>query len=47
MLKIAGKGLVMKNGFEDLKKEFDTLDLTNDENGVAKYLSDLFSLENI
>lgn len=47
MLKVAGKGLVMKNGFEDLKKEFDTLDLTNDENGVAKYLSDLFSLENI
>ncbi|ERT69106.1 hypothetical protein HMPREF0202_01073 [Cetobacterium somerae ATCC BAA-474] len=47
MLKVAGKGLVMKNGFEDLKKEFDTLDLTNDENGVAKYLSTLFSLENI
>lgn len=45
MLKVAGKGLVMKNGFEDLKKEFDTLELTNDENGVAKYLSNLFSLE--
>lgn len=45
MLKVAGKGLVMKNGFEDLKKEFETLDLTNDENGVAKYLANLFFLE--
>lgn len=44
MLKFAGKGLVMLNGFEDLKKEFKTLSLTNDENGVAKYLAETFSI---
>ncbi len=44
MLKFAGKGLVMRNGFEDLKKEFETLDFSNDENGVAKYLAEVFNL---
>ncbi|WP_047380756.1 Cof-type HAD-IIB family hydrolase [Cetobacterium sp. ZWU0022] len=45
MLKFAGKGLVMANGFEELKKEFEVLELTNDENGVAKYLAKVFSLD--
>ncbi|MGL4946901.1 MAG: HAD-IIB family hydrolase, partial [Cetobacterium sp.] len=45
MLKFAGKGLVMKNGFDDLKAEFETLSLTNDENGVARYLAEIFSIE--
>ncbi|MGL4671239.1 MAG: Cof-type HAD-IIB family hydrolase [Cetobacterium sp.] len=45
MLKFAGKGLVMPNGFDDLKKEFEVLELTNDENGVAKYLAKVFSLD--
>ncbi|MGL4988534.1 MAG: Cof-type HAD-IIB family hydrolase, partial [Cetobacterium sp.] len=45
MLKFAGKGLVMKNGFDDLKEEFETLSLTNDENGVARYLAEIFSIE--
>ena len=44
MLKMAGKGLVMKNGFEDLKNEFETIEFTNEESGVAKYLANLFLL---
>ncbi|MGL4999659.1 Cof-type HAD-IIB family hydrolase [Cetobacterium sp.] len=44
MLRVAGKGLVMLNGFEELKKEFQTLDFTNDENGVARYLAEAFSI---
>ncbi|MGL5088225.1 MAG: Cof-type HAD-IIB family hydrolase [Cetobacterium sp.] len=44
MLKVAGKGLVMLNGFEELKKEFQTLAFTNDENGVARYLAQVFSI---
>lgn len=44
MLKVAGKGLVMDNAFEDLKKEFESIGFTNDESGVAKYLANLFSL---
>ncbi|MCQ8212821.1 Cof-type HAD-IIB family hydrolase [Cetobacterium somerae] len=44
MLKVAGKGLVMGNAFEDLKKEFETIGFTNDESGVAKYLANLFLL---
>ncbi|WP_432205289.1 Cof-type HAD-IIB family hydrolase (plasmid) [Cetobacterium somerae] len=45
MLKFAGKGIVMANGFNDLKTEFETMDFTNNEHGVARYLSKLFNLE--
>ncbi|MEG0069716.1 MAG: Cof-type HAD-IIB family hydrolase [Cetobacterium sp.] len=44
MLKFAGKGIVMANGFDELKNEFETLELTNDDNGVANYLSTVFDL---
>ncbi|MBC2850045.1 HAD family phosphatase [Cetobacterium sp. 8H] len=44
MLKLAGKGIVMANGFDELKNEFETLELTNDDNGVASYLSTIFNL---
>ncbi|WP_297597189.1 Cof-type HAD-IIB family hydrolase [uncultured Cetobacterium sp.] len=44
MLKFAGKGLVMANGFEELKNEFETLKLSNDDSGVANYLSTIFEL---
>lgn len=41
MLKFAGKGIVMCNGHEDLKKRFENSKYTNDEDGVARYLEDL------
>ncbi len=45
MLKVAGKGIVMANGYNDLKSEFESHSLTNDENAVAIYLSDVFDLK--
>lgn len=45
MLKFAGKGVVMANGFQELKNIFETHNLTNDDNGVAHYISNLFQLK--
>lgn len=45
MLKFAGKGVVLANGFDELKEEFESFDLTNDENGVAEYISKVFHIE--
>lgn len=45
MLKVVGKGLVMENGFEELKREFETIEFTNEESGVAKYLANCFSID--
>ena len=35
----------MPNGFAGLKKEFETLEHSNDEDGVAKYISKIFNKE--
>lgn len=41
MLSYAGLGVVMKNGYKDLKEKFEVCKYTNDEDGVAKYLDNL------
>lgn len=41
MLEFAGKGVVMKNGYESLKSMFEVSEYTNSEDGVAKYLEKL------
>lgn len=38
MLEFAGKGIVMCNGHEDLKKRFENSRYNNDEDGVARYI---------
>ncbi len=43
MLEFAGKGIVMKNGYESLKSIFENTDYTNDEDGVAKYIEKLLN----
>ncbi|MGL1890464.1 MAG: Cof-type HAD-IIB family hydrolase [Spirochaetaceae bacterium] len=43
MLEYAGKGIVMKNGFQSLKDKFENSDFTNDQDGVAKYMEKLLN----
>lgn len=43
MLSYAGKGVVMVNGYENLKSKFEVSEYTNDEDGVAKYLDKLIN----
>lgn len=45
MIQYAGHGVVMKNGIEKLKDVSDDItNYTNDENGLAQYLSEYFKL---
>ena len=41
MLEYAGKGVVMKNGHEELRAKFESTEYGNNEDGVAKYLEGL------
>lgn len=43
MLSYAGKGIVMKNGYSDLKDKFEVSEYTNNEDGVARYLEKLLN----
>lgn len=43
MLEYAGKGIIMKNGFEILKDKFENSEYTNDQDGVAKYMERLLN----
>lgn len=42
MLEFAGKAIVMKNGVESLKERFDNSKYTNQEDGVARYLEEMY-----
>jgi Cof subfamily protein (haloacid dehalogenase superfamily) len=43
MLKYAGKGIAMKNGYDSLKIKFENSEFTNNEDGVAKHLEKLLN----
>lgn len=45
MLHFAGRGVVMKNGYESLKEKFEVTEFSNDEDGVAKVLKGLLNGE--
>lgn len=42
MLKLCGKGIAMGNAIEEVKKVADEITLSNDEDGVAEYLENVF-----
>lgn len=42
MLEFARKAIIMKNGTETLREKYENSKYTNDEDGVAKYLEELF-----
>ena len=42
MLEIAGKSVVMKNAKNEIKKYADVITLSNDEDGVARFLEQEF-----
>lgn len=42
MLEFAGKAIVMKNGVDALKEKYENTKYTNNEDGVAKYLEEMF-----
>lgn len=44
MIEYAGLGVAMGNGIEPLKEIADEITLTNEEDGVAKFLKELLSL---
>lgn len=42
MLKLCGKGIAMGNAIDEVKKVADQVIGTNDDEGIAKYLTETF-----
>ena len=45
MLKMCGRGVAMGNAIEEVKREADMVIGDNDEDGIAKYLAEVFGNE--